>query len=118
MTMENIIEIESKALKAFNNQANSFDSQFESNPIVQYKRARVSNHLLAYLKPESYILELNSGTGNDALFFAKQGHFIHATDISYCMQRVLKDKVEKAGLNENISAELCSFTQLDKLHEK
>jgi len=64
------------------------------------------------------MLELNSGTGEDALFFAEHGFLVHATDISKGMLAQLKQKVLQAGMQGQVSNELCSFTQLDKLHNK
>jgi len=103
---------------AFSLQSGHFDELFRENRIIQYKRKRVREHLLKYSKPNSSILELNSGTGEDAIFLAEAGHFVHATDLSSGMQTELKNKVEKSGLNKMISAELCSFTQLDSLKNR
>lgn len=100
---------------AFTRQSVIFDELYSSNTIVAYKRDRVRSHILQYLKPGSNILELNSGTGEDALFFASQGYYVHATDISTGMQQVLKEKVEKAGKTTMVSTELCSFTKLEQL---
>ena len=103
---------------AFTNQSGIFDELYSGNTIVNYKRERVRTHVLQYLNPESSILELNSGTGEDALFFAQKGHRVHSTDISVGMQQELKRKVIKNGLAEKISNELCSFTMLHQLKNK
>lgn len=109
---------EQLAEAAFTTQSVIFDDIYSANTIVSYKRDRVRTHVLQYLKPNSFILELNSGTGEDALFFAQKGHKIHATDISTGMQQQLKSKVELNGMQANISAELCSYTQLPQLINK
>jgi ubiquinone/menaquinone biosynthesis C-methylase UbiE len=100
---------------AFTRQSVIFDELYSSNAIINYKRSRVRRHVLQYLKPHGNILELNSGTGEDALFFANGGHYVHATDISTGMQQVLKQKVESADKTDLVSTELCSFTELDQL---
>ena len=61
------------------------------------------------------ILELNSGTGQDALFFAGKGYHVHATDISEGMQQQLVQKVELHNMSHMISNERCSFTELEQL---
>jgi len=109
---------EQHAEAAFTLQAPGFDELYKGDTIIQYKRQRVRDHLLKYLPAHSSILELNAGTGEDAIFFAKQGYHIHATDISAGMQQVLKEKVETTNLQNNISYELCSFTQLRQLQNK
>jgi ubiquinone/menaquinone biosynthesis C-methylase UbiE len=106
------------AEEAFSKQSVIFDEIYSDNTIVNYKRHRVRTHVLQYLKPSATILELNSGTGEDALFFAGQGHHVHATDISVGMQEQLKQKVEKNRIYGVITNELCSFTQLHQLKNK
>ncbi|MGC4036822.1 MAG: class I SAM-dependent methyltransferase [Chitinophagaceae bacterium] len=104
--------------KAFSKQSFVFDEIYANNSIVHYKRERVRNHLQVYLSPKSNILELNSGTGEDAIWFARQGHSVHATDISNGMLQMLTKKTEAAGLNDKITNEQCSFTNLEKLKNK
>ncbi|HMJ45735.1 MAG TPA: class I SAM-dependent methyltransferase [Ferruginibacter sp.] len=103
---------------AFNRQAILFDEQYNGNTIIQYKRQRVREHVQQWLGYNSSILELNSGTGEDAVWFAQQGHTVHATDISVKMQEVLKHKAAALGLEEKISTELISFTRLEELKER
>jgi len=109
---------EQYAEEAFSKQSAIFDELYLGNTIVNYKRDRVHAHVLQYLKPGASILEINSGTGEDALFFAQQGHYIHATDISAGMQHQLKQKVESNKLEHLITNELCSYTKLQDLKNK
>ena len=109
---------ERAATEAFTKQSGSFDELFSSNPIVIYKRQRVREHVKKYLQQNSKILELNAGTGEDAIWFAKMGHVVHATDISEGMQQVLVQKVKQHHLEEKISFELCSFTELKNLKDQ
>jgi ubiquinone/menaquinone biosynthesis C-methylase UbiE len=109
---------EKQAALAFSNQSVFFDKLYAANSIVQYKRDRVRRHLLQYLKPGSSILELNAGTGDDAIFFAHQGFHVHATDIATGMQEKLKQKVANQQLTGLISNDLCSYTALSTLIHK
>lgn len=109
---------EQQAEKAFSRQSAIFDEVYSGNTIINYKRQRVRNHVLAFLQPNSNILELNSGTGEDALFFARQGHHVHATDIAQGMQAQLKSKVQGAGMQNMVSNERCSYTELSQLKNK
>ena len=109
---------EQLAAAAFSRQSAVFDDQYRHNSIIQYKRERVRDHVAQYLTINSNILELNSGTGEDAIWFAEQEHTVHATDISIGMQEVLKNKISVSGLDEKISTELISFTQLENLKQQ
>lgn len=109
---------EQDAMEAFSRQAPAFDKLFRGDTIIQYKRKRVREHVERFIQPGSFMLELNAGTGEDAVYFAKKGHRVHATDISTGMQKVLRDKVNETGLNDRISNELCSFTELDNLQQQ
>jgi len=109
---------EQAAEKAFSKQSAIFDETYSSNIIIQYKRQRVRDHLRQFLKPNSKILELNAGTGEDAVWFAQQGHTVHATDISKGMQEKLVEKVHQNKLEVQVTNELCSFTELQQLENK
>jgi ubiquinone/menaquinone biosynthesis C-methylase UbiE len=109
---------EELATLAFDRQSVSFDALYGQDTIVQYKRARVRDHVTQFLKPNSSLLELNAGTGEDAIYFATHGHHVHATDISEGMQQTLIKKMNYLGLNNNVSTELCSFNSLDSLKDK
>jgi len=109
---------ETNAAKAFSEQSAVFDDLYSSDAIIQYKRERVRNHVLQYLPENSHILELNSGTGEDTIFFAGKGHQVHATDISQGMQEQLAQKVNRKWLDGRITNELCSYTALHQLKNK
>lgn len=109
---------EKKVSAAFNAQSVIFDALYRDNKIVDYKRQRVREHLLKFLEPGSHILELNAGTGDDAIYFAKKGFHVHATDISEGMQDKLSGKLTGEFMTGSVSQEICSFTNLDALKKK
>lgn len=106
---------EKAAAVAFSKQAPLFDELYAADTIIQYKRRRVRDHTLHWLKPGSSILELNAGTGEDAIYFSLQGHTVHATDISGSMLDRLEKKAKKYGLQNSITDEICSYTSLETL---
>src|ERR1044072_167896 len=112
------ISHEQLAAEAFNRQSAIFDKIYAENNIVDYKRKRVREHVLKFIPPKSKILELNAGTGDDAVFFATLGHSVHATDIAADMQQRLREKVRQHNLEKLVSTELCSFTLLENLQNK
>jgi ubiquinone/menaquinone biosynthesis C-methylase UbiE len=109
------VDNEQKSAKAFSLQSKIFDELYRGNSIIQYKRERVRTVVQNYIRPKSAVLELNSGTGEDAIWFAENGHAVHATDISKGMQEILISKANTLNLQEKISTELISFTDLANL---
>jgi len=109
---------EKAAEKAFSKQSEIFDDIYSGNIIIQYKRQRVRDHLQQFLRPTSKILELNAGTGEDAVWLGQHDHTVHATDISKGMQEKLIEKVRQNKLERQVTNELCSFTELQSLKNK
>ena len=114
----NDVANEREAANGFSKQALVFDEYDAGNTIIHYKRQRVRAHVMRFLPADSSILELNAGTGEDAIFFAREGHRVHATDIAEGMQARLIEKVIAQGLTDKVTAERCSFTALDSLQQK
>jgi ubiquinone/menaquinone biosynthesis C-methylase UbiE len=109
---------EKRSASAFDKQAAVFDSIYSGNKIIQYKRRRVREHVQQFLTPGSTILELNAGTGEDAIYFGEQGHQIHAIDISAGMQSRLAEKIKQHQVESRVTHELRSFTNLPDLREQ
>ena len=103
---------------AFSKQSTHFDEEDFSNLILQEWRQRIYNHADAFKKPNSKILELNAGTGIDAIRFAKQGHTVHAIDISDGMIKRLNEKVSALSLSDKITTQQISYEQLNGVDGK
>ena len=101
--------------EAFSLTAEKYDAFAEGHPNQTRMRNKVYVHLEHYLPAKARILELNAGTGIDAVELARRGYSIHATDIAGGMMQRLCDKVEKLGLHDRITIQECSFTALDKI---
>jgi len=112
------INNESLSAEAFSQQSVIFDKIYSPNEIIQYKRKRVRDVVNRYLPAESDILELNAGTGEDTIYFANEGHRVHATDIAAGMLEQLKQKAATYIVNTNVTTEQCSFTALGNLEKK
>lgn len=78
-------------------------------------RSLVHKTCLQYLKEGDNILELNAGTGVDAVFLAGHGMNIHATDISVEMVKVIRSKIGSGDLNEKVTTEVLSFDEINKV---
>ncbi|HKI79505.1 MAG TPA: class I SAM-dependent methyltransferase [Ignavibacteriaceae bacterium] len=101
--------------RAFSNQSHIFDSYEEGNDILKWMRSVTRGHLLRHLKIGANILELNAGTGHDAVFLGKKGFKIHCIDIAEGMIDKLNEKIINNDLREYVSFQQLSFTELQNL---
>jgi ubiquinone/menaquinone biosynthesis C-methylase UbiE len=108
---------ETNVSAAFSAQSAIFDEIDEKNLIIQWMRAKVREHVLAYWKAGESILELNAGTGLDAIYFAQKGINVHATDNASGMLSELSNKVATLGLANKITVQQCSFSELSNLNK-
>lgn len=102
---------------AFNAIAAGYDSRDNQNPILQWMRSLVHRVYLKYIPEESSILELNAGTGVDAVFLAERGYKIYATDISEEMIKVLMTNAKAQMSNNDIKAEARAFNEIYNIKE-
>jgi ubiquinone/menaquinone biosynthesis C-methylase UbiE len=101
--------------EAFSRQSEIFDEYEENNQILKWMRKVTRTHISRYLRNNDRILELNAGTGLDAVYFAEKGNKIHCIDISDGMLKKLDEKIKARNLVSLISYQVLSFTELDKL---
>jgi len=100
----------------FDDVAAHYDETFTNTEIGKLQRARVWNYLNQVLpnKPIN-VLELNCGTGEDAIWFAKKAHKVIATDLSEKMIEITRAKVEKFNLSDKITVKQLDINAIDKL---
>lgn len=102
--------------RAFSKQAVHYDADDAANPILSAWRQQVYTHVTKFLNPASFILELNAGTGIDAVHFAKQGHRVHAIDIAEGMLAQLQRKSVGLSLtSQRLSFEELHFLSVDSV---
>jgi ubiquinone/menaquinone biosynthesis C-methylase UbiE len=99
--------------EAFSRTAGKYDSFAEDHPHLTRMREKVYAHLMRCIPRGAHILELNAGTGTDAVQLAQRGYLIHATDIAPGMLDRLRDKVDQLRLHERITIEQRSFLSVD-----
>lgn len=100
---------------AFSRKATVYDAFGENHPNLDRMRQRVYDHISSVQQAGAHLLELNAGTGTDALALIKRGFRIHATDLAPGMLAEIKSKIETHHLQDGLSAQACSFTELDKV---
>src|ERR1051325_2649819 len=106
---------EAQVSAAFSTQAAAFDELDKASPIIQWMRKRVHEHVLRHAKPGGRVLELNCGTGIDALFFAGKGFTVHATDNAPGMLEEFEKKKKSSPSSSRITTQQLSFNELKKL---
>lgn len=84
----------------FDNAATNYDSTFTNSVIGKAQREVIYSHLSKFLKNNvpKIILEINCGTGDDAIWLAKQNIQIVSTDISEEMILIAKSKEKLPNL--------------------
>lgn len=83
---------------AFDSLAADYDASFTASAIGQRMRAATWRRLDAAFRPGEHVLELNCGTGEDAVHLGRRGVRVLATDVSPDMVAVARAKIAAAGL--------------------
>ncbi len=104
--------------RAFSLKAEVYDLFAEGHPLLWRMRDKVRHQVLNLLSPGDSILEINAGTGSDAVYFAKHGFRVHATDIAPKMIERIRHKIAEEGLGENLTTQQLSFTHLSRVEGK
>jgi ubiquinone/menaquinone biosynthesis C-methylase UbiE len=100
---------------AFSLTAEKYDRFAEDHPNLTRMRQKVYAHALRWLPPGAHILELNGGSGTDAVALAQQGFHVHATDIAPGMLDRLREKISRQQLADRVTVQECSFLALDQV---
>lgn len=87
---------------AFDSSAKQYDSDFTNSKIGRLQRQRVYKYLFPLLNNNTKILEINCGTGHDAIKLAPKVYSILATDISEKMIEVAEQK----NIHNNLKFEI------------
>jgi SAM-dependent methyltransferase len=94
------------AALAFDGIAPHFDSRFGEWQSVAAQRRAVRRALIAAWGPSGHILEVGGGTGEDALWLARQGFRVTLTDVSPRMVALAEAKLRPLGSKaERVAAE-------------
>jgi len=99
----------------FDQVAGTYDRIFEGNPITARIRPILWKSLVTHFKPGTTILELNCGTGTDAIHLAQQGIHVTATDASGRMIARGEEKARAQGLSHLIDFRRLPFEHLTDL---
>jgi ubiquinone/menaquinone biosynthesis C-methylase UbiE len=110
-----ITEVENQTALAFDSLAARYDDLFTRSMIGRAQRGAVWTVLIDVFKPGSHILELNCGTGEDALFLARHNISVVACDASEGMIQTARQRMRSEDPNANIHFELLPTEHLSEL---
>jgi ubiquinone/menaquinone biosynthesis C-methylase UbiE len=101
---------------AFDQITSSYDETFTYSEVGKRLRNIVWNYLekTLPLNKQLDILELNCGTGEDALFLAKRGNTVTASDMSETMLNIVNEKVLIDGLVNQVHTRKINIEELRK----
>ena len=101
--------------RAFDSLAENYDEVFTCSLIGRAQRDAVWRAARAAFTPGSRILEINCGTGEDALFLARQGVIVFACDASEQMIAVAKQRRTTEAPGSRIRFRVLAIEQLEDL---
>src|SRR6478735_5967407 len=100
----------------FDGMAADYDRSFTASSLGQRMRAAVWHRLDAAFRPGERVLELNCGTGEDAVHLGGRGVRVLATDASPAMLAVARAKVARAELADLVEVAPLAIEDLVRHH--
>lgn len=82
-----------------------------------FRRNTIRKHVESFLNPKDSILEINAGSGIDAVYFSKKGFPVLATDIADSSETYINNKIKAEGL-KNLEFQKCSFSDLKAIQNR
>jgi SAM-dependent methyltransferase len=110
-----VCEVQTQAVLAFDKLAAGYDELFTRSLIGRAQRGAVWKVILDTFEPGSHILELNCGTGEDALFLAGYGVSVVACDASQQMIQTARQRMQAEDPDAPIQFEPLATEHLARL---
>lgn len=94
-----------------------YDREYEGLYGIRRLRSIITPIYLKYFRDSANLLELNCGTGTDAIALARQGLCVLATDLSPSMIHEAQKKVTSRQLQEKVQTRVMEFNHISVLHD-
>ena len=98
--------------------ANTYEQDFTGTVIGQTRRSAVWRELMRNFRPGERILEINCGTGIDAVYLAERGVRVLACDISPRMIELAQERVVAAGYSDSVSLRVLATEEIAALRKE
>lgn len=103
--------LSSSSAEAFDHIGARYDVEFTNTDLSRWFRQRVWDRLAVLFKAGDYVIELGCGTGEDAIFLAKRGVRVLATDGSQAMIDETARKAAAEGVASMIETRRLDFSE-------
>lgn len=100
---------------AFSRKAAVYDAFGVGHEQLMRMREAVYAELAAVVPAGGHLLELNAGTGLDAVEMVARGYRVHATDLAEGMVAEIEHKIGAGMGSGRLTAQQCSFNMLDQV---
>lgn len=101
--------------EAFSRKATIYDAFGENHVNMIRMRHKFYTHIERVMPAGGHLLEINAGTGQDAVELARRGYRVHATDFATGMVAQIEAKLGRFDLGEQLTVQACSFTELHRV---
>lgn len=112
--VQNLEDFDSVA-EAFSRKATIYDAFGENHINLARMRRKFYDHIESVMPPSGHLLEINAGTGQDAVALVERGFRVHATDIAPGMLAQIEEKIVQSCLEDRLTVQSCSFTELEQV---
>jgi len=99
----------------FDSMADSYDDVFTDTIVGRAQRRQVWDETDLHFHPGDRILEVNCGTGVDALHLAQRGVRVFACDSSPRMVGVARQRIQSAGLGDTVDLQVLATEEIAQL---
>lgn len=101
--------------KGFSLIYDEYDELNTFNNKALWQRKRIYSHVNKFLLPKHSMLEINAGSGIDAVYFAQRGNKVVATDLSDGFELQFQKKIDEFKLGDKLSFVKLPYSELERL---
>ncbi len=99
---------------AFSSLARGYDAAFDPNVVISRLRKDLYHTITSLVDPPATILDINCGTGTDALYLSTKGYSTVGVDIS---EEMIAEALKKSAINPKAQFVHTSYDDMDGLPE-